>query len=300
MHLNHHRVGSGVPFVLIHGIGQLWQAWLPVIDRLKSHRELIALDLPGFGGSPMPAPGTPPGVKSLTALVADFLREQGLDSPHVAGNQLGGWIALELAKRGRVRSATGLSPAGFHNRAEGLYQSASLVLAHRGSRLIAPRAERILARPRVRRLAFMQMAAHPERIPVSELAPAVHALVGSPWFEQTRIAINSESFSGGEEITAPVTIAWGEKGRLLLPHQAKRAARAIPAAHNLTLIGCGHLPFHDDPQQVAQVLCRPARFRRCALRLRAELGLPKVLRPRRPRAPALASATRRPARARRP
>jgi pimeloyl-ACP methyl ester carboxylesterase len=254
MHLNHLRVGSGEPLVLIHGIGHRWQAWLPVIDHLKPHREVIALDLPGFAGSPMPPPGTPAGIASLTSLVGDFLDELNLERPHVAGNSLGGWISLELAKQNRVRSATALSPAGFHNRLEGVFQRSSLVLASWGSRLIAPRAARILARPGVRRLAFNQFAAHPERIPLAEIVPVVRDLVHAPWFDETLAAINRAPFSGGEQIAVPVTIAWGERDRLLLPHQAKRAARAIPSARSLTLSGCGHLPFYDDPQQVAQVL----------------------------------------------
>jgi pimeloyl-ACP methyl ester carboxylesterase len=259
MQLNHHRVGAGEPLVLIHGIGHRWQAWLPLVDHLKTHRELIILDLPGFGGSAMPPPGTPPGVDSLTSLVSAFLDELGLDRPHVAGNSLGGWISLELAKQGRVRSATGLSPAGFHNRAEALFQRTSLALTRASSRQIARSAERILARPRVRKFGFMQLAAHPERIPRSELVPAVRDLAYAPWFNETLIAINRAPFSGGAQIEAPVTIAWGERDRLLLPHQAKRAARAIPSARNLILRDCGHLPFHDDPEQVAQVLLQASR-----------------------------------------
>ncbi len=254
MQLNHHRIGAGEPLVLIHGLGHHWQAWLPVIDRLKTDRELILLDLPGFGASPMPPPGTPAGIGPLTSLVAGFLDGLGLDRPHVAGNSLGGWVSYELAKQGRVRTATGLSPAGFHNRAEGFFQRASLALTAASSRLIAPRAARVLSRPRVRRLAFMQFAAHPERIPLSELVPAVSALADAPWFAETLIAITRERFSGGTQITVPTTIAWGGEDRLLLPHQAKRAARAIPSARSLILAGCGHLPFHDDPVQVAQVL----------------------------------------------
>src|SRR5947208_15643419 len=115
MQLSHHRMGSGDPLVLIHGIGSRWQVWEPVIPRLSQEREVIALDLPGFGASPMPPAGTPAGIESLTRLVAEFLESIGLDKPDVAGNSLGGWISLELAKLGLVRSATGLSPAGFFN-----------------------------------------------------------------------------------------------------------------------------------------------------------------------------------------
>ena len=254
MQLNHHRTGSGEPLVLIHGIGHHWRGWLPVIERIRGEREVVAIDLPGFGSSPMPPPGTPPGARALSGLVADFLDEQGLDRPHVAGNSLGGWIALELAKRGRARSATGLSPAGFYNWPEARFVYASLWLARRMSRTLEPLADRIARVPAAVKAGFGQLAAHPERIPPDELAATMHALAQAPWFDVTLAAITSATFSGGEQIRAPVTIAWGEKDRLLLPHQSKRAARAIPQAEIVTLRGCGHVPFHDDPDQVAQVV----------------------------------------------
>src|SRR2546430_6322286 len=115
MKLNHHRAGSGEPLVLIHGIGSRWQMWEPVLGAVEAEREVIALDLPGFAGSPPPPPGTPPGVDSLTRLVSEFLDELGLDRPHVAGNSLGGWLSPERPKRARVRPGTVLSPPGAHH-----------------------------------------------------------------------------------------------------------------------------------------------------------------------------------------
>jgi pimeloyl-ACP methyl ester carboxylesterase len=252
--LNFHRVGSGPTLVLIHGIGHRWQGWNPVLDRLAAQRDVIALDLPGFGESPMPAPGTPPGAQSLTNLVTAFLDELDVSRPHVAGNSLGGWISLELAKRGRVASATALSPAGFQNQLEAIYQYTSFRILIRTTRLTAPRAERILSRPGVRKLAYGQLVAHPLQIPMSDVGPTARALAGAPWFDDTLRAINRDRFSGGESISVPVTIAWGERDRVLLPHQAKRAARAVPSAKMLTLEGCGHVPMTDDPDQVARVI----------------------------------------------
>jgi pimeloyl-ACP methyl ester carboxylesterase len=252
--LSHHRAGAGPPLVLIHGIGSRWQMWEPVLGRLTHEREILALDLPGFGASPMPPPGTPPGLGSLTRLVAEFLDRAGLDRPHVAGNSLGGWVGLELAKLGRARTVAGLSPAGFHDAAEARFQRASLWLAHRASRLIAPRASRLLARPRARRLAMGQYLARPERMSVADAAASVRALARAGWFDETLRAITSGGFAGGERIDVPVTIAWGERDRLLRPAQSRRAARAIPGARLLTLRGCGHVPTYDDPEQVARVL----------------------------------------------
>ena len=248
------QVGSGEPLVLMHGIGSRLQIWEPVMPRLVTERDVIAIDLPGFGASAMPPPGTPPGVQSLTQLVGEFLEEIGVDRPHAAGNSLGGWISLELAKQGRVRSATGLSPAGFHNDRERIFQRTSLSLTRRGSRLIAPRADLLMRPPVARALFAGQYFAHPTRIPPDVIAANIRAVAAAPWLEETLPAITEERFSGGEQIQVPVTIAWGDHDRLLLPRQARRAQRAIPSARMVTLRGCGHVPTYDDPEQVARVL----------------------------------------------
>ena len=80
MKLNHHRAGSGEPLVLIHGIGSRWQMWEPVLDRLTPHREVIAIDLPGFGASPMPPAGTLAGPESLTSLVSGVPRRRSVSN----------------------------------------------------------------------------------------------------------------------------------------------------------------------------------------------------------------------------
>ncbi len=254
MMLNHYRDGSGEPLVLIHGIGSRWQVWMPVLERLARERSVIALDLPGFGASPLPPPSTPPGVRSLARLVVGFLDELGVEEPHVAGNSLGGQIALELAKSGRIRSANALSPAGFHEGAEARFQKLSLEFTLRASRLLAPVADTVAATRLGRRLLFSQMAEHPERMSAVEAADNLRGVAGSRWFGPTLEAMLAEPFSGAEEIAAPVTIAWGEKDRLLLPRQAARAARQIPAARSIILTGCGHVPTYDDPDQIADVL----------------------------------------------
>src|SRR5438270_9806397 len=180
MQLNYHRVGSGPPLLLLHGIGHRWQGWEPVFDRVAPERELIAVDLPGFGDSPAPPSGTPAGIDSITDLLVAFLDDLGLERPHVAGNSLGGWAALELAKRGRAASATALSPAGFQNALEAIYQHTSFRITIRISRLIADRAEQVLSRPRLRVLAFAQLVHHPLQIPFTHVGPTVRALARAP------------------------------------------------------------------------------------------------------------------------
>lgn len=254
MQLNHDRRGQGPPLVLIHGIGSQWAVWAPVLERLALERDVIALDLPGFGASPPLRSGTTPDISALADAVTEFAGEQGAQRPHVAGNSLGGWIALELARRGAVASATALSPAGFWNRREAAYARNSLRAAVRGARSMDGLAPVLAATPVGRTLLFGQVMARPWKLSPSEAVGALEALAGSPSFDEALEANTAQHFRGGDEISVPTTVAWGQRDWLLIPRQAKRAARAIPRARNLTLRGCGHVPTWDDPEQVARVL----------------------------------------------
>jgi pimeloyl-ACP methyl ester carboxylesterase len=254
MLLNHYRAGDGEPLVLLHGIGSHWQMWEPVLPMLTDRHDVIALDLPGFGGSPMPPPGTPPGIDSLCELVLGFLAEQGVERPHVAGNSLGGMMTLELARRGQAHTACALSPAGFFGPAETFLARGTLWFTVRLTRALAPYAEALTGRPGQRKLLMNVFMAHPERLPRAEAAATVRAMAGAPWFDDTLRTITAWERDPAPDPAVPVTIGWGEKDRLLFPRQGKRAVRAIPSAKLVALIDCGHLPTFDDPQQVADLM----------------------------------------------
>ena len=163
-------------------------------------------------------------------------------------------MAIELAKRDRVATATALSPLGFHNSREAVYQRVSLATTVKLARLLAPHADRLTRSPAVRRLTWSQIVARPELVPPADAAAATKALAAAPWFDDNLHTLVKERFVGGEHISVPVTIAWGEKDRLLLPRQAQRAARRVPGGRMVILTGCGHVPTYDDPPQVARVL----------------------------------------------
>jgi pimeloyl-ACP methyl ester carboxylesterase len=255
MRLNYHRAGNGEPLVLIHGIGSRWQVWNPVLGLLEAHRDVIALDLPGFGASPMASDDEPPGVERLTNQVAEFLTDLGLERPHVAGNSLGGLLTLELAKRGRASSATALSPAGFfRNRFDESYARGSLLLTIAATRLLRPVAGAVLEPPTGRIALLGQVFGHPTRVPPPDAVQTLRSAADAPSFSETLGPVARSRFGGGEAITVPVTIAWGELDRLLLPRQAARAAQLLPQARSVWLYDCGHVPTYDDPEQVATVL----------------------------------------------
>lgn len=104
--LNYQRSGSGAPLVLIHGIGGELCVWEPVLERLEAERNVIAIDLPGFGRSEALAEQITPTPQRLAMTVATFLDDLGIGTAHIAGNSLGGWVALELALTSRARSVT--------------------------------------------------------------------------------------------------------------------------------------------------------------------------------------------------
>ncbi|HET9771213.1 MAG TPA: alpha/beta fold hydrolase, partial [Acidimicrobiia bacterium] len=143
MNLAYARTGSGEPLVLIHGLGHRRQGWDAVIPLLAADRDVIALDLPAMGESPPPPVGD---YRTMADMVEKLFGELGLDRPHVAGNSLGGLIALELAARGAVRSATALSPAGFWNTPERIWcQAVFRIAGFLGARLPDAVIDRIVA-----------------------------------------------------------------------------------------------------------------------------------------------------------
>lgn len=247
--------GPGQPsLVLIHGIGSRWQMWEPIFDRLAGEREVVALDLPGFGGSPQLPEGIDPGARGLAEQVAAFLRQLGIERPHVAGNSLGGWVALELARLDGVSSATLFSPAGFASRTESIWSRTSLIASRRTARLIRSRADQLARYSWFRQLAYSQMVAHPGRVDPREVAESIQALADAQGFDATLRATTDRSFRLGRRLEVPLTIAWGEKDRLLVPRQAQRAAAELPGARVVMLPDCGHIPTYDDPELVARVI----------------------------------------------
>src|SRR4051812_12053589 len=89
--------GDGEPMVWIHGLGACWQTWLENLPHFARSHRCIALDLPGFGASPMPAEDI--SIERYAAIVDELLRGLGIERAVVVGNSMGGFIATELAIR---------------------------------------------------------------------------------------------------------------------------------------------------------------------------------------------------------
>jgi pimeloyl-ACP methyl ester carboxylesterase len=253
--VNHHRRGSGSPIVLIHGIGSRWQVWSPLLDRLAEWHEVIALDLPGFGGT---APdGRPGSVPHLADRVATFLAGLGVQRPAIGGSSLGGGVALELGRRGLARSVVAFSPVGFCTPAEAGWCRAVVTAARAGGAALGPALPRLL-RTRAGRAALCGVFyGKPAGLPADECIEDARALIAAPGFAAARRVLGewrlTEPLPG-----LPITIAWGDRDLVLPYRQAARARRMLPHARHVRLKGCGHLPFPDDPRTCARLLLEAA------------------------------------------
>jgi len=247
--LNYERRGSGPPLVLLHGIGHRWQAWEPVLDRLAAEHDVIAIDLPGFGKSP-PLAG-PSGITEIAAALAAFFEHLGLDRPHVAGNSLGGGLALELAAAGKVASATALSPVGFWTPWEFRLGLGSLVVLRRTTFLPAALLRAMARSNWLRVVAFGAVIRWPEHLTQERAMGDILALRNGAF---ARVASGAQDYAFHGKPNVPVTVAWGTHDRILLHRQADRARRRLPAARHVDLPGCGHVPMSDAPNRVASII----------------------------------------------
>jgi pimeloyl-ACP methyl ester carboxylesterase len=244
--LHHVRHGSGEPLLLIHPLGTDIVVWEPVLERLAAERDVIAVDLPGFGASPPLAGGADPTPQALAAAVGRFLDTLGLDRVHVAGNSLGGWVALELAQAGRALSAAGLCSAGFWTRPLGPRGGPDV---RRIGRALLPLLPALVRTAGGRRALLRGTVGHPDRVPPAAALRLVRVYVTSPGFEGANAAMRAGFLSDLERIDVPVTLAWGELDMLI------RRPRTKPEHwRSLLLHSCGHIPTWDDPAQVSRAL----------------------------------------------
>ncbi|MDQ4033850.1 MAG: alpha/beta hydrolase [Actinomycetota bacterium] len=252
--LAYDRCGHGPPLVLLHGVGHRRQGWDPVVGALAGERDVVTVDFPGFGQSPPLPDSVPHTLDSLVDVLADFFNRLGLDRPHVGGNSMGGLVALALAQHGVVRSATALSPGGLWTARQRTWTLGLLRSCHRMACRTSPAVLESLARtPAGRALLSSFVVARPWLLDPQVVLEDARALAGAPAFAQTLDAAEDVVFEGPID-GVPVTIAWGDRDRLLRRPPAAMLTALIPQVQLVRLPGCGHVPMTDDPLLVAQVL----------------------------------------------
>ncbi len=252
-----HRGGAGEPLVLIHGFSGTRLLWQPVLERLHGSFDVLAVNLAGHVGGPE-LDGVAPSVTALVDAVERDLDDAGFQNAHVVGNSLGGWVAFELAARGRARSVVALSPAGGWESGSRDERRLRLMFGrlHRMSTMILPRLNSMVRRPRLRHDMLWQVVAHGERMPPAAAAQMIRDSVGCPvYFELIEAIAKDGPPEDFGDVTCPVLLAWGTKDRILpTPRYSNRLRQMLPNAEWVELPGVGHVPMSDDPELVADTI----------------------------------------------
>lgn len=255
MTLKHVRRGSGSPLLLVHGLGAGWRSWTPILDELARHREVIAVDLPGFGETP-PLSGDV-SIATLTDSVADFIREQGLEGVSTVGQSMGGRIVLELARRGLGGDTVALDPGGFWSPRERAVFAATLrpsIVLVRALRGVLPA---LLGNPVGRTVLLAQLSARPWALSRETVLPDVRGLADSPSVGAAMDALTKGPLQQGAPAgTAPgrVMIGWGRRDLVTVPKQADRATHLFPDASLHWFERCGHFPQWDVPNEATRLI----------------------------------------------
>ncbi|WP_433192765.1 alpha/beta fold hydrolase [Nocardia sp. CA-107356] len=245
---------SGEPLVLLHGVAMSGRVWDPLIPALSARYRVLAPTALGHRGGA--------SVSRRPARIADFvdeveqlLDEHGWSTAHLVGNSLGGWTAVELARRGRARTVCAFSPAGFWHAGGTGHADSSAEIARNVTfaRLTRPLAPLTLRAPLLRRMAFRVIAEHGDR-----LGPAAAEGIVADLLACT---VTDDLLGTGDQIAdfaplpCPITVAWSQADRIFpVAVNGAIARQRLPDATFEILPGVGHVPMIDNPDLVLHTI----------------------------------------------
>lgn len=246
--------GQGPPLLLLHGLGASSFSWRHNLSPLARHFRVLAPDLPPHGRSAAPPDGDYTLEAQARAMV-DFLNRRGIARTAVAGNSLGGALALLLARHypERVSALVLLAPAAALTRLPWIFYPLGLpVLGRLAASLLGP-----WIIPLALRLAYHRR---------SLITPEVVAGYALPFRDRRRrLALGRlcrqleilpldrvESLL--QKIRQPVTLVWGARDRILPFPQAFWLKERLPRADFHLLGEVGHAPQEEAPAAVNKII----------------------------------------------
>ena len=251
-----HHGGSGPPLVCLHGFSDTWRTWDLVLPALERHHEVLAPTLAGHAGGPPLGELTDYTVAEAVEVAMD---EAGFETAHIVGNSLGGYVALQLAARGRARTVVAFAPAGGWAADDESYRDllALQTQMQELAKAAVPHAEALVASPEGRRAATAYITTNFEHIPGELLAHQIRGVggcTGAPTLIDYALQRRWSLDAG--KITCPVRIVWGTDDRLLpWPASAVRYRDEwLPNADWVELDDVGHCPQLDIPREAAQLV----------------------------------------------
>jgi pimeloyl-ACP methyl ester carboxylesterase len=253
MEMNHVRRGSGEPLLLVHGLGGSWRTWEPVLDRLATEREVVAVDLPGHGETPALSGET--SMDSLVEAVVSFLEANDLAGIDAVGSSMGARLVLELARRGAIDDTVALDPGGFWEGWERYFFYGTIAPSIRLVRAIQPVRDRLADSAVGRTLLLAQLSARPWELPADVVEEELRTFAESSVFDELayRLAFGPAQ-QGTDSTSGSVVIGWGRRDRLTLPRQARRAKERFPDARWYWFEDAGHYSHWDAPEEAARLI----------------------------------------------
>jgi pimeloyl-ACP methyl ester carboxylesterase len=246
------RAGRGEPLLLLHGIGSTRDDFSALLPPLAEHFDVLALDLPGHGGSPV---GTwPPTVAALTDAVEADLDARGLGRVHILGNSLGARIGIELAVRHRARSVVALSPSGLGLPAERLHQGVLMATARTLTRTLRPLLGTLARTPAGRTALLAGMRARPWEASESEALAMRGGFADSTGFwSMLWWAVLQDVPTDLHRIDVPVLLAQGSVD-VVGAGQTPRYLALIPGSRFRLLPAAGHAPQSDAADAILDLV----------------------------------------------
>ena len=265
--------GARAAAVFVHGLGGSSLNWVELMPLLADDVDALALDLPGFGGSPPPRDGdySPAGhARTVAAVVRQWQRMRGSDAPvHVFGNSMGGAVSLQLAARDPhlVESLTLISPA-LPTRRTGRGNVHFPVVAVPGlGETLLRRYRQVSAQARI--AATLDACF----VDPSSISPGLREALTAEVIERDRYPYVGDAFLSSlrgllrtfadpspqrpwalaRRVTQPVLALYGEDDVLVHPSGARRAAREFPDADIVLLSRTGHAAQMEHPELVAEL-----------------------------------------------
>jgi len=243
------------PIVLLHGATSSARVWDPLLPTLSPKYRVFTPTLAGHYGGPPLTTDPAAVVDRIVDVMCRQLDEAAIDTAHIVGNSLGGWVALELARRGRAQSVLALSPAGAWRSPRDLRRL--LVLFRAGAVLGRVNGtSNLLARKRLRRILLLLMAEHADRMTPAQITAALQDIAGCTALPEILDgARNNGPISPVSDVGCRVRIVWGLRDRMLpfMRYGAPMLA-AVPAAEFKLIPGVGHVPMIDDPLLIANMI----------------------------------------------
>jgi len=249
-----HRGGSGSPLVCLHGFTDTWRTWDLIRPRLEESHDVFAPTLAGHaGGPPLQRP-----VDEIQILdeVERMMDEAGIETADIVGNSLGGYVALQLAARGRAKSVVAFAPAGgwaLEDPSVATMLEQFTAVFEQVSQ-VAGIADQVVSSPEGRRLVTQLVTVNYEHIPAELLA---HQLRGVAACEVPALIEYAETsgFELGGTVECPVRFVWGKKDLILpWPGYTARYRELLPSADWVELDEVGHCPQLDIPDRAADLV----------------------------------------------